>query len=456
MTKDRDLNARDILSRVSKDRSFTSIDAIHLLTGKLIGMNNATKRCTGIRDFLNYGIVDSSTDNPADLANSPYDGLVLECESKDVRENGKVVKGKSINLIMDFNKIHNKSDTDIMISAGFDPLLWKVKLVKYKSWNVYSKKDNIQDLYSVSIEVLPTEQRIPICDIEVIVKRIADKHSEIFNDARKSVAHTDSTLKRALFEIPIVDLHLGKKAWKGETGQDVNLKTTKRIYKAVIKEIVRRAKLNCAYNVDRILFPIGSDFFQVDNDKGETNRGTRIDVDGRFAEIYEAGLEITVWALEFLQMSFPSTEIDVCFIKGNHDKNMSYTLVRNLESFYRINGLIAFDSRPTSRKYYEYGNSMICFTHGEEAKARVGEIMQHEASEMWGRTKFREMHTAHLHSESVVEHIGFKIRRIPSTSPLDVWEEEKGYVGSIRMGQGFLWTGDGGNEATINVPIINI
>ena len=51
--------------------------------------------------------------------------------------------------------------------------------------------------------------------------------------------------------------------------------------------------------------------------------------------------------------------------------------------------------------------------------------------------KVREIHSGHLHRESVDE--GMMVRRLPSGVPTDEWSSNNGYVGAHKRFQIFEW-----------------
>ena len=90
------------------------------------------------------------------------------------------------------------------------------------------------------------------------------------------------------------------------------------------------------------------------------------------------------------------------------------------------------------------------FTHGDKEKNRIGGLMQIEAREAWGRTKYHEIHTGHWHSEQITkESGGVIIRSLSSFTGSDLWHNESGYVGAIKKCQSFLWDKNKGLKSII-------
>ena len=63
-----------------------------------------------------------------------------------------------------------------------------------------------------------------------------------------------------------------------------------------------------------------------------------------------------------------------------------------------------------------------------------------EASELWSKSRYREMHTAHLHSEHMIEEInGVIVRRVSSPTAADTYHATHGYMGAVRKAQTFIY-----------------
>ena len=341
-------------------------------------------------------------------------------------------------ILLTLKYLKNKTPKQILETHGYDPLQWEFVSHQYKIWNAYSKKDGINDLYSSSIKVKPIQQNISKNSIEEVFKNLKI-------DGLKDLPLKEVKGKR-LLEIPIMDLHLGKLSWEDETGFNYDLDIAEALFKKHFNNILEKVK-NIS-DIEKIIYPIGQDFYNIDNDKNTTNAGTSQDVDGRWQKIFKRGLELNIWAIRKLT-ELKSGQVFVYYVPGNHDKIFSYFLVNSLESYYSCSYAVKVDTSPKVRKYIHYGNNMICFTHGQESKKQIDKMIQAEEPKIWGETKYREIHVGHLHSESLIEYPGFKIRRIGSLTATDKWHYESGYIGALRSLQAFIWNKENGLEYII-------
>ena len=249
-----------------------------------------------------------------------------------------------------------------------------------------------------------------------------------------------------LLEIALFDLHLGKLGWKPEAGGDYDMKIARSVFFAAIQELVEKAQKQG--EISRILFPVGNDYLTIDSDNNETTKGTPQDVDSRFAKIYREGRKMLVEAVELLRQIAP---VDVMVVAGNHDHHSMFHLGDALECWFHGHDDVTVNNDPISRKYYQFGQNMICFSHGHlEKHNQLPQLAAVEQPAMWAATTYREWHVAHFHHESVKEYMGTNVRILPSLTGADRYHHDNGYVGAKRIAQAFRFHELNGLEAVFN------
>ena len=249
-----------------------------------------------------------------------------------------------------------------------------------------------------------------------------------------------------MLELPILDFHLGKLAWKDETGQDYDLKIAEQLYRDTVLDILARVK-GYGLKIERIIFPIGQDFYHVDTIGNTTTAGTPLDTDTRWEKMYKKGIELLIWALEQLRSIAP---VDCMYVAGNHDKMLSYCATITLDAYYRNLKGVSVNTMPTPRKYIEYGKCLIGYSHGKEEGKRIETVMQVEQPEAWGKSEFREWHLGDLHHEEARESGGIITRRLSAITATDAWHAEKAFVGAVQKAQAFVWDKERGLQLVIN------
>jgi hypothetical protein len=281
------------------------------------------------------------------------------------------------------------------------------------------------------------------------IMRRMEKHSPKFTPYRfKKVANPH------MLEISICDAHLSKMCWAPESGDNFDLKIAESIYRQAVERLVEKSS---GFNIDKILLPVGNDFFHVDGPGNMTTNGTPQDVDGRFHKMFEVGQMAVVGAVEFLRRIAP---VEIILVAGNHDRVSSYHLVHTLKAWFRHERNVTVDDGPSQRKYILYGNSMILFSHGDEEKhSSLPAIMATERPDLWHQSKFRSVHLGHFHKRketslvSVDTHDGVVISILPSLSGRDAWHARRGYIG-VRAADAYIYSKANGPSGYVTANVV--
>ena len=250
-----------------------------------------------------------------------------------------------------------------------------------------------------------------------------------------------------LLELNIFDLHLGKIAWSEETGHNYNLEIASKLFSDCIDEFIFECQNK---NIERIVLPIGNDFFNSDRSHpfNSTTKGTPQEEDTRWQKTFRTGRQLIVDNINKLSQIAP---VDVIMVPGNHDYERNFYLGDSLEGWFYNNPNVNVDNSPSPRKYYNYGKVLIGYTHGNEEKLTdLPLIMAHEKPTEWALSSFREFHLGHEHRKkeikykSTEEHQGVIIRFMSSLSATDSWHHKRGYIGSKRSAEAMFWDGEKG------------
>lgn len=130
---------------------------------------------------------------------------------------------------------------------------------------------------------------------------------------------------------------------------------------------------------------------------------------------------------------------EVYWIEGNHSRNLEFAVFYGIPFIYANSKHITFDVTPKLRKAFTYGDVLVGLHHGEMNKNFKFNWLQVEYREAWGRAKFAETHSGHIHHESVTGKGGITERSNPSPKIIDKYEYEEGYVGTERAVMAYLW-----------------
>lgn len=233
-------------------------------------------------------------------------------------------------------------------------------------------------------------------------------------------------------EIDFADAHVGAFSWHEETGEDNDYKLTF----TRIKRQVEKARLYIEKNnVEKVMLCFLGDFLHVDTNSGTTTKGTVVDYDTRPKKMVSKALELLMYIIDRLAI----VETELYWIEGNHSRLVEYTLFQSLPYIYKNQKHIKFDVSPKTRKAFMYGDNLIGIHHGEIKKDNIFNWLQVEYREMWGKAKYAEQHSGHIHQEKVIEKGGIIQRTNPTSKTIDLYEFENGWI-SEKLTMAYVWS----------------
>lgn len=421
-----------VLGKVDLDWS-DIIDKYHLPMAK-----DTLRKASSQSIFGNVFVSEYFKDKSLSSTISDIDKAKLSYKSESsINKDGTLTSDKLIAIKED----ELKNPNSLLNAHGFDIKEWELVSARNNIWNVYSKQDGIQELYSSKIVVKPRT--------EISLEEIKEFYNDLINTYSSPIVKKYENKNGLLFELPIVDLHLGKFSTSDIVKDEYNTQIARDCFNKVIDTCISRLR---GINIEKIIFPIGNDFFHFDTVGTTTTGGTPQDTDMKHQTLFKSGVLLLIDGITKLSNELKAP-IEVFCVQGNHDFMTSYHAVMSLWCYFHNNENVIVDLSTSPRKYIEFGNCLIGYSHGEKEKKRIEKIMQVEAAESWGRTKFREFHLGHLHSEQVSEDGGVIIRNLSSVTGTDAWHHNSGYIGAIRKCTCFLWDKDNGLDSTFNVVI---
>ena len=245
------------------------------------------------------------------------------------------------------------------------------------------------------------------------------------------------------------DLHYGKYSWNGEVMDQYNRQIARDLLiektKQLIPDIIK-------YNIEKIVIPVGSDFFHIDTLGGTTTKGTPQDCDGTYVQIMVEGNQLM---LEFIDMMRQVSNIEIVLAAGNHDFKLSHALLQFLGAYYRNADDVNVLESHRFRQYFTYGKTLMGFTHGDGAKhSDLPLLMANEAPSEWANCPNKVFFTGHLHHEVVKDYNGVRIFQMPSLSGSDRWHHNHGYEGSVRALHAYIIHKETGVKATLMANVI--
>lgn len=177
---------------------------------------------------------------------------------------------------------------------------------------------------------------------------------------------------------------------------------------------------------DEIVVALGGDGLHIDNQTQTTTRGTPQDCDGTPEELAWTYVEM---CRDYIDMIRQFGKVKLYVIPGNHDYYTSTLLRAAMKGWFNSASDVTVVEDLSNRQYLVYGDSLICFTHGDIGKVKDWPaIIASEKAREWGNSQQRFIFTGHLHTERELPVFGnVTVYRMPSLAGTDNWHHKSGY-----------------------------
>ncbi len=370
---------------------------------------NERRRNKSYRGYHIVGINDKQLNSPITLRNEKVNVPINDSKEIDFTK-GRIRAEKIIHLNVD-----NINEKDILKEFNLDIKEWQIEKLNYSLWDSPSKQLGVIPLYSVKCQFKKRDNLN--YDIETMKEIIDNALGKV--ESKPIDLHSDKSTVEKYLLINIADLHLNKYS------SDYNIQIAKNRYNGAIDHFVDNT------NAKHCILVFGEDFFNIDNILKTTTRGTPQDTEVDVYKMFEIGLEFSIDIINYLSYNFES--VNVVLVQGNHDKLLSYMLIKALEQKDFVNRNVCFDSSVAPRKYITIGDSLIGLGHlDNENKKQKPFLMQNEVKDKYGKAKYNYFISGHFHNYSVEEIGGIQYIRLPSLSGIDNWHNEQGFVCSTK------------------------
>lgn len=299
-------------------------------------------------------------------------------------------------------------DVNFLLEAhGFDKESWELVNARNNIWNVYSKQDGTQTLYSSKITVKP---RVNGFDFNKFLEKAKQEIIPVHINSK-------ITNGEGLLEIPLFDLHFGVNTYES--------------YILVRDKIISKIR---SKKWDRIFFIIGQDLLHNNGFDGKTSSGTlieKVDMDKAWEDAFRFYCDLINEAQD------NSNKVDCSYSIANHDDSMSWAFVKCLEIKFPD---VVFDTSKKVRKAYTWNDIFIGYSHGHKGANRIHENFLSDFGKLMAVAEVVEIHTGHLHTEAAKDKFGVLVRTLSTKGKTDDWHDENGFVGAHKRFQLFEYS----------------
>lgn len=409
--------------------------------GPTFGMSgNAIRK--QVRRAQNAGSIGEPDDRGPAAPSEPTPGISWT----ESRDGATLESGKSATI---------RTLDDLLAACEVDLSRWTVDRFVVNKWDSVMRGPDDEpvttELFQVKAWLAPIKGAAAAA--ELVAGLIADMeaHAPRYAPVPRPVPGDDAHM----LELNPFDLHVGMLAWAAETGEDYDSDIAVDL---ATRATARLIQLASGFAFERVLIPLGHDFFhadrQVDGKGGQTTRGTQQDVDTRRGKMIRAGIKLSITLIDMARQIAP---VEVVIVPGNHDGETMPMLGEVLAAWYRNDDEVTVRNDPCPRHYVRYGASLIGLVHGHEGKASDLPLIMATERPDFGTATFKLWRVGHLHrkGETISEHSGVRVCVAPSLSARDSWHAFQGY-GHMRSMEAHVWHREQGpiGQFTASVPAL--
>lgn len=295
--------------------------------------------------------------------------------------------------------------------------LHKIDLTKYKISTYWSKlKSNGKFTSSILASLIKEEKEVFQSNFVSFLKEYKPACCAKIKSVTKDLSKANISLI-----LPKQDAHFNKFDIGGKNDiEDRFRENDKSIWK-----ILQKTALN--NNISEIIYIVGSDQFNSEW-TSLTTKGTPQQNILSYQDSFKAICDHEIGIIHNL-LEFGNT-VKIIFIPGNHDEFVGWHLINLLETYFRNEVNISFDSSTLNTKYHKFGNTAIMLNHGDAIKPKeLAQKFPIGFKEKWSECDNYIIITGDKHHELSLDIHGIKFYQLPQlSSAVSKWDDKQGYI----------------------------
>jgi len=325
---------------------------------------------------------------------------------------------KDLSIKLDGTPIHTIEQ--LIAACNVDTTIWEVDRFRTSTW---TQKEGGEQLYSVRATFKRTQNQTVLQFIDDLKKGLYSyKAPKLVNNKRNNPGDYCGIIN-------IYDAHIDKMTVLSETGTESDIYKNVELFERHFDKLLHYLEVP-----EVIIFPIGNDFFNVNDSRNTTKKGTPQPSYLHFTDAFKIGLNLIRRCIDKARLLAP---IYIPVVQGNHDEDLATLLGVALSVIYKDCADVHIDDSRLQRKYKQYGSNMFMFDHGDKVKVdRVPLIMAQEEHSMWASTKYRYNFRGHCHHSQqykitgVKETVGVEVHHLRALSQPSAWNVAAGWIGA--------------------------
>ena len=277
-----------------------------------------------------------------------------------------------------------------------------------------------------------------------LMDRLASKSPVVPKIKRVKLRRPSS--KRREMELCLMDPHYGMRCWPPGADAEWSPELCASIVMDTV-DVMLNERCNTYGEFEKIIFPLGNDFFHTDSIWQTTTAGTPQPEADAYYHTFITGKDLAITIIEKLKEIAP---VEIYSIPGNHDRTTSFMLGQILEAYYRNDQNIVVHADESPYKFHRYGVTLLGYEHGHSVNSiRLGNLMSNEVPQDWAETLYREWHVGDQHRKgsgkpSWFEEQGVSVEFLPGLTPPNEWHRLKSFNWQKRGTMAFVYDFDEG------------
>jgi len=356
----------------------------------------------------------------------------MQPQSSQIEAEKVVKEQKPNNLSYQIDGTNIRTIEELMERHQIDPLQWTYTSFRVSEWQ---QKENGELLYSIRANFKKVDDIYAAKYLDDLRKGLYD-----YKAPAKIKRTTESGYYCGI--INIYDAHIDKMTVLNETGTESDIYKNVELFEQHFDNL-----LSYLGSPEKIIFPVGNDFFNVNDGGNATKKGTHQPTYISHIDAYKIGLNLIRRCIDKARKIAP---VIVPIIQGNHDEDIISILGGSLDVIYSDAEDVEIIDNRIQRKYISYGQNLFMFDHGDKVKIdRVPAIMMHERPQEYANSSFRYCFRGHCHHRqshkilSVKELVDVEVHHLRALSQPSNWNVQAGWIGSQKSTTAYKITLDG-------------
>lgn len=223
---------------------------------------------------------------------------------------------------------------------------------------------------------------------------------------------------------PLMDAHIGMRAWSAETGShDYDLTHAASDMRHAFGKVLALTPPS-----GQAVLIVGGDYLHADDNNAETPASRhKLDVDGRFYKVLDVGIHILAEIIDSILRKHEHLVIRV--LRGNHDPHACLTITFALAERYRNEPRVTVEKDPRDIFMMQWGNCAIFAHHGDKGKPQQMALYLSDVCPFWSATRHRHYLTGHVHHDHAKDLGPLRYESLRAFCPPDAYAAGMGYGG---------------------------